>query len=484
MHLRMSVGTRLGIQVPWVTRYNPMYFRTQWRPWRASVQTLLLAVLVLVGCQTEMPVDPGSTSEVSKYDATVAVAWFDLQLRLVQNTPGFTPPVASRSFGYSGVALYEALVPGMSDRRSLVGQLNGLTSLPQPESGTTYHWPSVASSAMATITRHMFGNATDASKASIDSLAQHFEAALAAEAGQEVHARSVEYGRSVADAVYEWSKTDGGHQAYLNNFPTDYTPPVGPGMWVPTPRRSGAPLRALQPYWGQVRPFVLPKGNPNLGIDPGPPPAFSTDTASDFYKEAMEVYGVVRTLTPEQNEIALYWADDPGATCTPPGHSVSILCQCIKAQNNKLDAAAEAYARMGIAVADAFIACWESKYRYNLLRPISYINQYIDPNWNTPVITDPVETPPFPEYTSGHSVQSGAAAEVLEGLYGRSFAFTDHTHDGIGMEPRSFGSFDEFAQEAAISRLYGGIHYRAAIERGVTQGRKIGQKVNGLKFKR
>ncbi len=210
--------------------------------------------------------------------------------------------------------------------------------------------------------------------------------------------------------------------------------------------------------------------------DPGPPPAFSTDPASALYVEANEVYQTVNGLTAEQLEIALFWSDDPGTTATPPGHSASILTQTLRSQNSSLATAAVGYARLGLAVCDAFIECWDTKFQYNLLRPISYIRQYIDQGWGNPL---PLTTPPFPEYTSGHSVQSAAAATVLTATFG-SIAFTDHTHDARGLPPRSFSSFEAAAQEAAISRLYGGIHYRAAIERGLQQGRRIGAAVAAL----
>ncbi|HXF61096.1 MAG TPA: vanadium-dependent haloperoxidase, partial [Caldilineaceae bacterium] len=144
---------------------------------------------------------------------------------------------------------------------------------------------------------------------------------------------------------------------------------------------------------------------------------------------------------------------------------------------------AEAYAKLGIALADAFITCWHTKYVYNVLRPLTYIQQVIDPTWNTPESTDPVTTPPFPEYTSGHSVQSSAAAMVLASLFGDEYTFTDRTHDRLGMAPRSFSSFAEAANEAAISRIYGGIHYRSAVEAGLAQGQCVGERVLALRFR-
>ena len=194
--------------------------------------------------------------------------------------------------------------------------------------------------------------------------------------------------------------------------------------------------------------------------------------------EALEVYQTVKNLTAEQQEIARYWSDDAGKTGTPPGHAISVLTQVVRDQHLSLDAAAEAYARLGIAEADAFISCWQTKFATNVVRPITYINQVIDPSW-----TSPITTPPFPEYTSGHSVQSAAAATVLTALFGDDLAFTDHTHDALGFAPRSYSSFFDMANEAAMSRLYGGIHYRSAIDAGLEQGQCIGQRVVALKFR-
>ena len=231
----------------------------------------------------------------------------------------------------------------------------------------------------------------------------------------------------------------------------------------------------MLPCWGKLRPFVLNNGSE---CSPGAPLTYSENPQSDFYQEAWEVYNVVNHLNPEQLAIVQFWADSPGQTGTPPGHSISILSQILMQEHSSLEIVAEAYARVGIAVADSFIACWQTKYQYNLLRPITYIHNVIgDSSWNTPIVT-----PPFPEYTSGHSVQSAATAQVLADMFGE-VTFTDNTHASLGDAPRTFTSFFAFAEEAAISRLYGGIHYRSAIERGLEQGRCIGRRVNALKFK-
>ena len=198
---------------------------------------------------------------------------------------------------------------------------------------------------------------------------------------------------------------------------------------------------------------------------------FSSDPGSEFYQEALAVYDAVNNLDEEQLAIAQFWGDDPGVTCTPPGHWVSIQNQLAQDLDLRLDEAAEMYALAGIASADAFVCCWTEKYDYNLLRPVTYIQRYIDGSW-VPAIA----TPPFPEYVSGHSVVSGAVCTVLTELLGE-VPFTDHTHDEVGYAPRSFASVAEAAEEAAISRLYGGIHYPMAIDEGLDQGKCLGQMV-------
>lgn len=399
------------------------------------------------------------------FDAGVATAWFDEMLALIQETPGYSPPVASRAIAYSGIALYEAVLAGMPEHVSLAGLVNSLAPLPGAGRNPAYNWPIAANAALAEMARQLFPTAPASRLAAVDAL----EASYLAAAPRGIRARSIDHGRAVARAVFAWSRSDGGHEGYLHNFPADYEPPVGQGLWVPTPPGF---LRALQPLWGRNRMF-LP--GPPAG-DPEPPITYSTDPGSACFAEAHEVYTAVNNLTAEQLAIARFWADDPGTTATPPGHSVAILTGLLRARDASLAEAATAYARMGIALADVFIACWRVKYQHNLLRPITYIRDHIDPAWGDPL---PVTTPPFPEYTSGHSVQSAASATVLTAHFG-AVPFVDHTHEERGLPARSFASFDAAAAEAAVSRLYGGIHFRAAIERGLVQGRRIGERVVAL----
>ena len=262
-----------------------------------------------------------------EYTSEVATEWMGLLLRLTKEGPGFTPPVAARAFGYAGLTLYESVRPGMPGYKSMAGQVNGLVAgaIPEPESNKEYHWGIVANAALATVARACYNNASAGNLAAIDALEMKYTIdTFGPQTSAEVSNRSVAYGISVGEAMVTYANSDGQAACYASNFPSSYTPPVGEGFWVPTPPAFQS---ALQPYWGAVRPFLTENV---AGTLPAPPPAYSTDPASAFWAETMEVYNAVNGLTDEQVVIAEYWSDDPGATATPPGHSISILKQVLE----------------------------------------------------------------------------------------------------------------------------------------------------------
>ncbi len=412
-------------------------------------------------------VDPGAP--VRSHTAEVPLAYYQLSFTLSKRTGGITPPVQARAFAYMGLALYESLVAGMPRHRSIASHLNGIGELPQAKG--TYYWPLVASAAMAEVMRGLWGDATNVAAqniADINALEAQFEAAAIDVQGS-LARRSIDFGHAVGAAVFETSKDDGEHRSYLTNFPTSYVPPVGPGLWVPLQGQ-----RALQPFWrDQMTPFVSPGDE----CDPGPPPPFSETPGSEFYNEALEVYDTVNHLTEEQRTIARFWADGPG-TINGPGHSLSTTSQILVQAGANLEQAAETFARVGIADADAVLTCWFSKYEYNLIRPITYVRNVIDPAWITPL-----PTPPFPEYTSAHSVQTAAALSTLQALFG-DVGYVDHTHDADGFARRTFDSLSASMLETGISRLYGGIHFHSAIFDGFDQGRCVSARVNALPWRK
>lgn len=456
------------------------------RNFRYTFLSAMVAFLIVqTGCKKDtlqtdedMTTADGERKFGKSWDNQVPVAWFDLQLRLIRTTTGFTPPVASRALGYTGVALYESIKGSTPYYNSLVGQLQDLNALPQASADpdSVYTWPIVANAAMAQITRLMYANTSAFNVASIDSLeaVKQLYYKTTYNIKNKTVNRSVALGKDVANAVYDWSMTDGGHQAYNDLFPASYVPPTGAGMWVPTPPANSA---AMLPYWGNNRTFV-PANNAASFPAPPAPPAFSTTPGSPMYDAALEVYNVSQSLTPAQTQIGQYW-NDGGGTFTPPGHNMAIALQLVQLKNYKLDKTAKLLAQVAIAESDASVICWRCKFMYNLMRPITYIRANIPgaDTW-TPLIT----TPPFPSYSSGHSTFSGASAKVLAATVGANYAFTDYSKVPFGFSPRSFANVNAAAQEAAVSRLYGGIHYSFDNNEGITCGQALADNVLNLSW--
>ncbi|MEX1238860.1 MAG: vanadium-dependent haloperoxidase [Cyclobacteriaceae bacterium] len=383
----------------------------------------------------------------------------------------FSPPVASRIYVYMSVAGYEAAIHENPKYISLAGQLKGLEAVPKPESSLEYCYPLASVEAMLTV-----GKALVFSEDKMDAFyAKIMEEFREAGMPEEVFDRSTAYGRQVADHILAWSGKDNYKQS--RSFPK-YSIEDDPSTWKPTPP---AYMDAIEPHWAKIRTFVIDSCNQ---FKPAGPTAFSTDKNSTFYKEAYEVYSVGKNLSEEQRQIASFWDCNPFVMnvkghvmfatkkISPGGHWMNITHVACKKVNADFVQSAEAYALVSVALMDAFISCWDEKYRSKLIRPETYINEYIDEDW-VPVL----QTPPFPEYTSGHSVISAASAVTLTKLFGENFSFLDSTEVEFGLTARSFNSFVEASEEAAVSRLYGGIHYRPAIDEGIIEGRALGNYV-------
>jgi hypothetical protein len=384
----------------------------------------------------------------------------------------FSPPQASRAYAYATIAAYEALRPDYASKyRSFAGQLNGLTPPPLPTPGSQYYLP--LSSVHAFM---MVGKALTFSSARMDSLRKAMDEQYRGMGiSDSVYNRSIAYGDTVAKHIMAWAKKDSFLQT--RGMPK-YTVTSAAGRWVPTPP---AYMDAVEPNWAKIRPFVLDSASQ---FKPAPPYAFDTAKASAYYRDLKEAHDVRQTMTEDQRAFTAFWDCNPYVMnvrghamfatkkVTPGGHWMAIAGIASRKAGADMMQTSETYARTAIALADGFISSWDEKFRSNMIRPETVINKYMDEAWE-PLL----QTPPFPEYTSGHSVISTAAATVLTAMYGDSFAFSDSSEMSYGLTARSFPSFNAAAAEAAISRLYGGIHYRQAIEEGVKQGRKVGELV-------
>ncbi|NOT73309.1 MAG: vanadium-dependent haloperoxidase [Cyclobacteriaceae bacterium] len=423
---------------------------------------LVLLLLVLFGCSTEKV----------EYDKKVNDPEF-LHRAIKQVTDRivydiFSPPVASRIYAYTSVAAYEAGRHADPQFISLSGQLNGLDSIPQPEAGKEYCYP-LASVHAALIIGKTLVFSEDKMEEFYQKMMTDFK-----DAGlpDEVFDNSIEYGGKVATRILKWSSKDNYKQS--RSFPK-YTIQSDAGSWKPTPPGY---IDAVEPHWNKIRTFVIDSA---AQFRPAPAVTFSFDKKSQFFIEASEVYNIGVNLSDEQRQIASFWDCNPfvmnvrghvmfsNKKISPGGHWMNITrVTCTMAKKDFVNSA-EAYVRVALSLVDGFIVCWDEKYRSKVIRPETYINQYLDENW-VPLL----QTPPFPEYTSGHSVISMSAATTLTGLLGDNFAYTDSTETEFGLTARNFASFNQAAQEASVSRIYGGIHYRAAIENGMKQGKNVG----------
>ena len=414
-----------------------------------------------------------TTPLAAAYGPDAAIGWVEHMYHLVMTEgydptafpAGFTPPSAARLYGYLGVAMYEAVVAGMDDRRSLAGQLNGMPETPRPSG--PQDWPTALSAAASeTMTPLVVSEASRRAIAAfhLQQLVARREAGVA----DDVLAASVLHGRNVAGALRPWIEADGYREVRQRAARHPYTPPKGVGKWQPTHPNFGP---AVEPYWAGVRPMILRRATE---VTPPDPVRFSTKATSAFYAQAMHTYEVETARVPAQVDIARFWIDNPIMSGLPSGHWMRLIGQVAPALDLHLDGVVEAYAQTGVALADAFLACWTEKYRSDVLRPSTYVRANIDPDWVTLV-----NTPQFPEYTSGHSVASLAAATVLTHLLG-DVAYADTTVANVpGGAPRTrtFSSFFAAAEEAAQSRIYGGIHYPMGVEVGKDQGRSVGELV-------
>jgi len=406
---------------------------------------------------------PGHLKQTKTFSSDVAIRWMNMQIELMRRTTTVGNVAFSRHYAYSGIALYESVVPGMPAYQSIASQLNGLNGLPVTTPGLAYHWAASANAALAFVNKEMFPNASVADKAAIDALEAALQSQYINESGADIINRSVDFGREVAQKIVDWSETDG--YQHLND---PYSPPHSGGQyWTPP-----APLviHAL-PYMGNLRPIV-----PGSENDAHPaPPNYAALPAM-----TLEVINAKPATGTDNYNKAFWWRDFPGTST--PGHYMSILRQVLQKERSTLDVAAVAYALGGIIDVDISISTWKAKYEYLLARPFNY-----DDFMGQPFTA--LLSAPHPEYPAAHASLSAANAEAMTVIFGDNYAFTDSTFNGlvtpqgISLSPRSYTSFREAGEEAGWSRLYGGIHYRQSIETGFWQGRKVANNIiSKLKF--
>lgn len=426
-----------------------------------------------------------NATPVKEYDSDVVLEWNRLFLEIDRIAPGYRPPAAARMLGYTGLAAYESAVHGMPEYNSLEFEFPGL-DLPKIEKDKEYHWPACINAAYATMFRNFYPHIAPETFNKIEVLENKFITEFATTVTADVLSRSRTYGHQIAQAVFEFSETDTqGHNAYNNPRPVSYIPPLtgpnGEKLWQPTfPDYTPA----LFPYWGKVRTFAMTGSD----IISKPPIPYSEDPNSQFYQQANETRLWVNNSTYTDQWVAEFWSDDfYQLTFEPAGRQIAIANILVVSDDLPLDRSLELYAKMGMAMSDAAVAIWNSKYIFNVRRPIEYIREVIQPGWTT-LLHNPMTgveslTPEFPAYPSGHSGFGASGSAIMAEIFGNLHPFTDNCHQNrtefLGM-PRSFNTILEAGLENAYSRIPLGVHYRMDCEEGIRLGYLAAMRVTSM----
>ena len=475
---------------------------------RKKILNLLLLLastsIFLVSCQKEINREPVASEELSgrtanrghlkqtkTFSSDVVQQWLAVQTAMLYNSTPAYGLKANRWMAYCGVALYEAVVPGMPAYQSLSDQLNEMPEMPKTEPGQAYHWPTCANVALATITEKIFGANYNGSTG--NKLRDDLNNAFQSEIGNDAtFTRSVEFGKQVAQKIFDWSLTDN------SGWPAvPYTYSYQVGLWWPAnvPADQVATIGSSLAYWGLTR-TIVPGSINNTA---SPRPVYSEDPGSLYYQDMLEVYHVSKTLDMNQKIQAKYY-NDPGPRYPAGAHYFPILKQVIEQLEPSLDIAALAYAKAGMSLMDASIGSFYAKFLKtpavtNITeRPNQFIKRVLGPadlsaaNW-VPYIP----TPGHPDFPSNHAVFSSSFAHALTTVLGDNVAFSNSAYAGImedlgggqmvDLGTRHYTSFYDMMNDIAFSRLYGGIHTRYACEEGMKQGRKTATNIhNTVKF--
>lgn len=442
---------------------------------RIFTSFLTVSLLFVFSCKDLDPIVEESrslTHKTSEYTGAVAHEWMQMGYQMAKDN-FFFGPHAARTYGYLGFTVWESVCNGIPGGKSLAGQVNDYATPASIDTDKEYDWGIVLCTAMRDVFPSLIENITPAQRSEVELLADLQEGQMMSKGlSEDVRINSKDLGKRVAEKILARMRTDG--RDVIKNIV-----PVLPAR-TPTTRWywDSATLgqNPVEPMWGTLRTFVIDNAQSCEAEAPFP---YSEDQASVFYKEAKEVFDVERNNT--NKAIAYHWENGPGRTCSPACHWVSIAEQLLKNNNSDLAVSAKTYALVGFAAADGFSNAWYMKYKYNLLRPVTYLRENFDPSW-TPL----VGTPPYPDYTSGSSTIGGAAPLVLSSIFG-DINFVDRTHLGSALytpdggpfilPERSFSSLSKAGEEQALSRILGGVHFRRACDLGLKSGRCVGNTI-------
>ncbi|MFT7157037.1 MAG: hypothetical protein ACI8Q1_002052 [Parvicella sp.] len=406
------------------------------------------------------------TLQVQDHCLDIHNNWMEVTLYLTKNTVGYTAPVAARTFNYLSIGMYESSIEILPNNASVTGQLSGYNRVNWNLANEKYSYEYIANFVDFKLLLYFYENMSPTSLKKVEANFKLLATKYGKGYSKKTLYKSQIYADSIAIEIINWSKTDGADKAWNRNFPKEYLAPVCDGCWVKT---FPGYVSSLQPYWGQNQLMITENKTVCADI---PYLEYSTDSTSAFYAQVKQIYDLYQDLPKQKENTAEYWDDAPGVSGTPVGHLFNLAQQISYVKECNLQQTLELYLKLGVSLNDAVIESWKLKYHFNLIRPITYINTYIGSRFTTAIAT-----PPFPEFPSGHSFQSGAGSEVLKDVFTDELSFIDSTNAlrrDIKGDPRMYQNFTEMSEEMSISRLYGGIHYESTLAVSLEYGRKIG----------
>lgn len=451
-------------------------FKSAYRRYYFLAAILAIAVVVGFGISIYRKVNFSTLTEKEQFSNRLIHQWYQLFLEADRFTDGYKGPVSARTFAYISLAGYETAIPAYKEvYNSLQNKLQ--QHWPEWMNSQVLDVPSALNACYHALFQKFYISAPDRVTKKEFQIYNDLETILRKSVPSDLYLDSHDFGLAVANAIYEYSSTDTiGHQAYFHNYDPHYVPDSGIGKWTVS---EDHPMPALLPHWGKARCFVIKNGD----VIAKPLPEYSYNAKSQFYTEALEVMTVGSPLSAENRWIAEFWSDDhDGLTFSPSSRWISIAQQALQNEKSPPDKVLETFLKVSLALNDGGVACWNSKYIYNIERPETYIRKVFDSKWEAHI-----PSPNFPSYPSGHSVFGAAAAEVLTVIFGANYAMDDKSHmdrDEFNGKPRHFKSFYEMAFENAFSRISLGVHFRMDCEEGLVMGFQIGKRVAELELRR
>ncbi len=411
------------------------------------------------------PIIEEMSTPVSEYSSAILHEYAALQLKLIPNTPGYEMPVAARSMAYMALAAYEAAVPGMPENQSLAGILPGFEGLPAIDKNLEYNWPMAVNAAEHALMKKIYGTSGDVLKIKMDTLKKKYEQEYKVGVGSDIIDRSIRYGAEVAQAVWNYSQQDGGHEAYNNNYPISNSAFKGVGIWEPTNDTK----RPLLPHWGKVRTFS--SKNNTLSVKPSV--HFSFENSSSFFDQANNVYITSKSINSEQKAIMEFW-EMPSGSVSQAGNQLALMASILNKENYSLDKAIRLYLKATMTMHDALVVSWKNKFENNLMRPQTYIRQTIDPNW-----LPNQDYSPVPDFTSEQSTLVTAVARIFAEEFGEFYTFEAVSLYDITRK-RAYKNFTSYAKEAQVAPIYAGLNYKMSSDAGAIQGLTIAKNIMEL----